>query len=259
MKPRPVLLDTEFTHTDSPNLISLGMVSPCGREYYVELTDSWSLDECSLFVLGQVLPQLDEGAAEGVLRSRLGDLYELLRWLTAESFDERKRLLTTSALQKAIVREFSLAHDWEQDTGLGDLRAGDVPRLAEALAGLKSAELTKGKAGRTRRQAARELAAWLSRFPDGVRIIADSPLDNDLVLKLLRASQAFPEGITFELLSEHMLSPKPDKAILTKINAAREAYFQTGGRRHHALDDSRGHAIWWNMAILLNALSRTEE
>lgn len=56
-----IYLDTEFT-TLNPftyKLISLALVAPGGYEFYVELTDNWTEDECSDFTKSIVLPQLD--------------------------------------------------------------------------------------------------------------------------------------------------------------------------------------------------------
>lgn len=56
-------LDCEFTQlSPAAKLISLALVSEDGREFYVELLDSWSTDDCSDFVIEVVLPQLGGGA-----------------------------------------------------------------------------------------------------------------------------------------------------------------------------------------------------
>jgi hypothetical protein len=57
-------LDTEFTSLNRYNarLISLALVVPDGREFYVELIDAWKDGDCSDFVKEIVLPQLDEKA-----------------------------------------------------------------------------------------------------------------------------------------------------------------------------------------------------
>ncbi|MDD0844782.1 3'-5' exoribonuclease [Pseudomonas sp. Gutcm_11s] len=55
-----LFLDTEFTNlTADCRLISLALVDPAGAEFYVELNDGWSPDDCSEFVHQIVLPQLD--------------------------------------------------------------------------------------------------------------------------------------------------------------------------------------------------------
>ncbi|MEZ4600753.1 MAG: hypothetical protein R2940_13270 [Syntrophotaleaceae bacterium] len=222
-----VFLDTEFTHLDAPKLISIGLVSICGREFYAELTDGWGLQDCSLFVLGQVLPLLDNEDAKTVLRSCLGDLFDVLRWLTAENLDERRMLLASPAVQRAMLHE----HRWAlEHTGMIDLPAAAIPRLAESLSRLELAELIKGKVGRTRRQAAKELATWFAEFHGPVRIIADSPLDHQVAQRLLRSLGGFPPDLYFGLLSD---------LGLTINHEVREAFFIGGGRRHHALDDAR--------------------
>ncbi|EPJ7847693.1 hypothetical protein OPJ39_005200 [Pseudomonas aeruginosa] len=56
-----VYLDTEFTTLNRyrAQLISLALVVPGGPEFYVELTDTWSAEDCSPFVIDTVLPLLD--------------------------------------------------------------------------------------------------------------------------------------------------------------------------------------------------------
>lgn len=56
-----IYLDTEFTGLNRyrAKLISLALVVPGGPEFYVELTDSWTLADCSPFVVDTVLPLLD--------------------------------------------------------------------------------------------------------------------------------------------------------------------------------------------------------
>lgn len=254
MKPAQVLLDTEFTSLDSPRLISLGMVSTSGREFYIELSDSWTIGECTLFVTGQVLPRLDNGRATRVLQERLGDLYEIIRWMTAETVDERRKLLATPGLKRALVGELSLAQKWEEDPGFSDLRADDVSRVGEALFGLNLQDLIKGVAARNKRVAGQELAAWLDAFGGPVLILADSPLDHQLTQDLLNTSGVFPRQIDYALLPQ--LIPGVNLAALRQVQGARESYFAAGGRRHHALDDARALACWLDMAESLNILHR---
>ncbi|MFZ2289306.1 MAG: hypothetical protein WAV92_06515 [Halopseudomonas yangmingensis] len=55
-----IYLDTEFTSlTLERKLISLALVSSTGDECYVELSEGWTLDDCSEFVVETVLPLLD--------------------------------------------------------------------------------------------------------------------------------------------------------------------------------------------------------
>jgi hypothetical protein len=55
-----IFLDCEFTQLNQDSkLISLALVSESGEEFYVELTDTYSVEDCSDFVIQNVLPQLD--------------------------------------------------------------------------------------------------------------------------------------------------------------------------------------------------------
>lgn len=55
-----LFLDCEFTQLNqNTKLISLALVSEAGDEFYVELTDTYQLVNCSDFVIQHVLPQLD--------------------------------------------------------------------------------------------------------------------------------------------------------------------------------------------------------
>ncbi len=57
---RRLYIDTEFTQLNlSRQLISLALVSDCGYEFYVEITDTWEESDCSDFVKSVVLPQLN--------------------------------------------------------------------------------------------------------------------------------------------------------------------------------------------------------
>ncbi len=64
-----LFLDCEFTQLNrDTKLISLALVSEAGHEYYVELTDTYVVGDCSDFVIQNVLPQLnlpDHGATPG--------------------------------------------------------------------------------------------------------------------------------------------------------------------------------------------------
>ncbi|MBH8612138.1 3'-5' exoribonuclease [Pseudomonas mohnii] len=55
-----LFLDCEFTQLNQDTkLISLGLVSESGDEFYVELTDTYQIEDCSDFVIQNVLPQLN--------------------------------------------------------------------------------------------------------------------------------------------------------------------------------------------------------
>lgn len=54
-----LFLDCEFTELSAAaKLISLALVGQDRREFYVELQDTWQVDDCSEFVKKIVLPQL---------------------------------------------------------------------------------------------------------------------------------------------------------------------------------------------------------
>jgi len=55
-----IFLDCEFTQLNQESrLISLALVAESGEEFYVELKDTYSVEDCSDFVIQNVLPQLD--------------------------------------------------------------------------------------------------------------------------------------------------------------------------------------------------------
>jgi len=74
-----VFFDTEFTKfrsvDDEPKLISIGLVSEDGREFYAELLDTWDISDCSQFVISVVLELLDnkEYIKEAELAVKLKD------------------------------------------------------------------------------------------------------------------------------------------------------------------------------------------
>jgi len=53
-----IFLDTEFTEFDNPELISLGLASLNGKEFYAEVP--FTCSSCSQFVLDVVLPLLSD-------------------------------------------------------------------------------------------------------------------------------------------------------------------------------------------------------
>ncbi|MBI6909757.1 3'-5' exoribonuclease [Pseudomonas palleroniana] len=58
-----VFLDCEFTQLNrDTKLISLALVSEAGHEFYVEVTDTYHVADCSDFVIQNVLPQLNLAA-----------------------------------------------------------------------------------------------------------------------------------------------------------------------------------------------------
>ncbi|MCS4285756.1 hypothetical protein M2396_004060 [Pseudomonas sp. BIGb0278] len=58
-----LFFDCEFTQLNrDTKLISVALVSEAGHEYYVELTDTYVVGDCSDFVIQNVLPQLNLAA-----------------------------------------------------------------------------------------------------------------------------------------------------------------------------------------------------
>lgn len=57
-----IFFDTEFSELGiDPRLISIGLISEDGREFYAELSDTYFDCECSAFVQEAVLPHLEGG------------------------------------------------------------------------------------------------------------------------------------------------------------------------------------------------------
>jgi hypothetical protein len=75
-----IFLDTEFTDLRDPRLISLGLVTEAGQEFYAELSDGWQTAMCSDFVINSVLTCLDRTAA--CKMSRADSATRLVHWLS---------------------------------------------------------------------------------------------------------------------------------------------------------------------------------
>ena len=75
-----IFLDTEFTDFLNPKLISIGLVSEDGREFYAELIDGWWPKQCSMFVVEGVLPCLDRSATCTMSRAKAA--IRLMYWLS---------------------------------------------------------------------------------------------------------------------------------------------------------------------------------
>ena len=77
-----IFFDTEFTClTKAAKLISIGFVTEDDQEFYAELADTYSSNECSAFCRTEVLPHL-EGGPNCMPLSIVRTL--LLAWLTAK-------------------------------------------------------------------------------------------------------------------------------------------------------------------------------
>mgnify|MGYP003599999810 FL=1 len=93
-----LFLDCEFTELSAAaKLISLALVGQDRREFYVELQDTWQVDDCSDFVKKIVLPQLWGGEyAMPLTEARSA----LLRFLA--TYDEELEVVTDAPV-----------YDWE--------------------------------------------------------------------------------------------------------------------------------------------------
>lgn len=93
-----LFLDCEFTRLSATaKLISLALVAEDGREFYVELQDTWQAGDCSDFVKEVVLPQM------------WGESYSLP---TAEARLSLLRFLTSFKSEVEIVTD-APQYDWE--------------------------------------------------------------------------------------------------------------------------------------------------
>jgi len=93
-----LFLDSEFSQlSEQAKLISLALVGQDRREFYVELQDTWQVDDCSDFVKKIVLPQLWGGEyAMPLTEARSA----LLRFLA--TYDEELEIVTDAPV-----------YDWE--------------------------------------------------------------------------------------------------------------------------------------------------
>lgn len=93
-----LFLDSEFSQLSAQaKLISLALVGQDRREFYVELQDTWQVDDCSDFVKKIVLPQLWGGDyAMPLTEARSA----LLRFLA--TYDEELEVVTDAPV-----------YDWE--------------------------------------------------------------------------------------------------------------------------------------------------
>ena len=115
-----LFLDTEFTDFHQPALISLGLVSECGRyEFYAERTD-YPAAACNVFVRENVLPKLGLTCpAAGGQFPRAELAVSLRSWL------ERLHALDSGSIV-LVLYDFRTDYDL-----LIDALVGDVPAWIE--------------------------------------------------------------------------------------------------------------------------------
>ncbi len=75
-----VFLDTEFSSNfGDGDLISVGLATEDGREFYAELSDGWCVEDCTSFVRSAVLPLLDHNPSTTMKTNDAADA--LAAWL----------------------------------------------------------------------------------------------------------------------------------------------------------------------------------
>lgn len=180
-----IFIDTEFTSFKNPKLISIGMVSEDGHEFYYELTDTWTLPDCSLFVIGWVLPWLSDGYAGKCLYGLLDLHLSLIQYecdtdcLFPKKMEEllRQSLNSNSELMEHLR--------FLADTNAAsELTVWKNPHVAPLLQRVKPEKLLKGEQSASFTQVRRKLHGWLDQFEDPV-FCCDSDYDSDLLEDLI--------------------------------------------------------------------------
>jgi hypothetical protein len=112
MKTLRIFYDTEFTSLEDVNagLISMGLITENGDEFYAELTDTYDISFCSLFVIETVLPLLN-----GKNQMTFEDLaVKLKAWI--ESFKAKVILISdVPVVDWRFIYDLFEAHGWPQN------------------------------------------------------------------------------------------------------------------------------------------------
>lgn len=254
----PVFLDTEFTNLNDPRLISIGIASACGREFYVELHDGWTLGDCSLFTLTQVLPFLAEGRMAERLQQVLGDKYSILKCHTNDPPDWEVLANPNNIFSPELwswvgeLESISPLLDPRGKIGepnLGALLVEDAPVLVEAARDIDLAAVMGRSGGLTRSEAASALSHWIASFPGPVQMAWNYAPDRDLVKGLLKDGPGHPENLDFFPLA---FPANCDPLFLVEIKKAGEVQLKQCGKRHHALEDARAFLTRWRKGRELN-------
>jgi hypothetical protein len=130
-----VFVDTEFTSNfGDGSLISAGLVTENGREFYVELSDGWTSDECTPFVHDVVLPLLDRDPSTTMSTRDAADA--LASWLQTLGdveivFDARDDELLIKRLLDERVEDLSVT--WRYLSLSSGADALDYDRRVEDL------------------------------------------------------------------------------------------------------------------------------
>lgn len=112
-----VFVDTEFSDFIQTDLISIGLVTEDGREFYAERND-YRREDCSDFVMAEVLPLLHR--VPDAICSKAHLSFRLREWL--------------AALPSPVMLVFDYFGDWEL---LADALLGDVHQKPPANVGEK--------------------------------------------------------------------------------------------------------------------------
>lgn len=232
-------------------MISIGIVSECGCEYYAELHEGWSFADCSLFTLTQVLPYLAESHMTKTLRDVLGEKFEILRCHTNEPPDwhvlSSPGGMFTPELWSWIGKLESKAPLLDHygkigEVDLGSLLVKDDPYLLESLAEINIEDVMAGSGSLALEQAALSLSRWVGSFQGGARVFWDYQKDRDLAESLLKLNRTFSTDLNFfPVRWEYISSPE----IRREIKDAGQRQCSFAGRRHHALEDARVFRAMW--------------
>lgn len=126
-----LFLDSEFSQLSAgAKLISLALVGQDRREFYVELQDTWQVDDCSDFVKKIVLPQLWGGEyAMPIIEARKA----LLQFLA--TYDEELEVVTD-----APVYDWELFCELAYDNGKWPRNVRNFPTDATTLTATNDGE-----------------------------------------------------------------------------------------------------------------------
>lgn len=223
-----IFLDTEFTSHEKPKLISIGMVSEDGQEFYRELTDGWKLAECTMFVVGWVLPWLSEGKVGNKLYMKLDKHLDLIQYVCDADnlFPKTKEAMLDQAL-KADTELLEHLGFLYRNYGSTDLQVLRNQYVRNRISGYQLEHLRSGDQAQPREQVKQDLVAWLGRFQK-VQICCDYDGDYELLKELLG------KPLDWQLI-ENRAVRTPDWQLhhaLSDARAMKEAFFKPE-RRHY--------------------------
>ncbi len=125
-----IFVDTEFTDLTKDNkLISIALVCENGKSFYAELTDTYSIRDCSDFVKAEVLPKLIGGDYRCTFAQCSRDL---VHWIhSLEGYDD---ILAMDAIRWDMPHVESLiGHDWPETLRRREAYKFMIPYKTEEL------------------------------------------------------------------------------------------------------------------------------